>query len=764
MPRRSKTIRDRIPWARLLLGLAVVGPPLCIGGALPWVLPAFAVVVGAFVVRVCRPGRAAIRWPRGLGWFGVAAGLTALQWIPIGSGVLAWIAPGIADQTALALGGTELPAWSRVSVLPGATGMELARVLALGLLFFAAAQMSWRHTALAAVVAGTAVALTGVVHRGAGATAIYGVYAPVEGSLVGPSRIGILTSFVNPNHQSALLLLGIAAAFALLIDAGHQPGQRSRSAPLLPEVGLTLLAALALQTVVLLLSYSRAALVVALVLYGPALVVLAIRGAKAEGEGARAGAGGARSIAVAAAAAVALAIVVDGAQIRAQLETLLDSEAVESKLASVRAGLRLVEVSPWLGTGRGTAVDLLPVAREDLEPVVFTYIESIPVTFVVEWGPIVGGALLLAGIGWWVMTVRAGPGLGPRTLAVGLLAVGLHNGLDFGLELLGVAAPFVAVAGSIAPSAGRAHPRPRRARAVGGVVAAVTIVIAVSTMDATRWSLRGQPRALAEGVLEPAGALGRRPMDPRVHTQLARLAAERGDWDQVERRARVATRLAPGTVEPWLWRGAAATALGRPDAARAHDADALRRLVVPVEPALVEYLVRRYEPEALAALLPDDRARVAALLDALVEEAPEHADAAARAWEESHPDEPFALGHRVAVALARELPALALHHARLYHAESPGSARAALLVVRALSSFDPPRWEDMRELLEQVLARDDLDDPGAVEEQLILCLRQIGTPEAAKRVEELVPGLLARPAPRSVRLRRRRLAAAVAER
>ncbi|MEM9457158.1 MAG: O-antigen ligase family protein [Myxococcota bacterium] len=760
MLRPSKTIRDRIPWARLLLGLAVVGPPLCIGGVLPWVLPAFALVVGAFVVRVCRPGRAAIRWPRGLSWFGVAAGLTALQWIPIGSGVLAWVAPGIAEQTALALDGTELPAWSRVSVLPGATGMELSRVLALGVLFFCAAQMSWRHTALATVVAGTAVALLGVVHRGTGAVAIYGVYAPVESSVFGPSRIGILTSFVNPNHQSALLLLGIAAAFALLIDAEHQPGHRARGAPLLPEVRLTLLAALALQTVVLLLSYSRAALVVALVLYGPVLVVLALRRARGEGDGA----GRTRSIAVAAVAAVILSVVVDGAQIRAQLETLLDPEAVEPKLASIRAGLRLVELSPWLGTGRGTAVDLLPVVREDLDPVVFTYIESIPVTFIVEWGPVVGGALLLAGLGWWAMTVRAGSGPGPRTLAVGLLAVALHNGLDFGLELLGVAAPFVAVAGSIAPSAGGAHPRPRRARAVGGAVAALALLVAVSSFGDTRWSLRGQPRALAEGTLEPAQALGRRPMDPRVHTQLARIAAERGDWAQVERRAEVATRLAPATVEPWLWRGAAATAQGRPEAARAHDADALRRLAVPVEPVLVEYLARRYEPEALAALLPDDRDRVTALLDVLVEVAPDHADAAARAWVESHPDEPFALGHRIQVALGRQMPALALHHARLYHAESPGSARAALLVTRALSSFDPPRWEDMRRVLEQVLTRDDLDDPGAVEEQLILCLRQLGTPEAAARVEALMPGLLARPAPRPVRLRRRRLAAAVADR
>lgn len=738
----------KIPWARLLLGLAVVTPPLCIGGAPPWVLPVFVLIVAAFVIRVCRSGRAMLRWPLGLAWFGVAAAATALQWLPIGSEAVTYLAPGLAEETAFALTDTDLPTWSRLSVLPGATGMELARIAALGLLFFAAAQMPWRHTATATVVAATAVALVGVVHRGIGTSMIYGVYTPVEVSAFGDARVGILTSFVNPNHQSALLMLGIAAAFALLLDREHSGSGPSTPASQEPEVEIALCCALALQTVVLVLSSSRAALVLTLALYGPALVIIRLRAR-----------GGDRSMRLtfgALVAALTLALIVGGGQAWEQLRTLLDPELVEQKLGSVRAGLELLDLSPWLGIGRATAVDLLPLARDDIDPFVFTFIESVPVAFIVEWGPYIGGLLLLAFAGWWMLTLRSTARVGPRLLALGILAVAAHNCFDFNLEYLGVTASFVAIAGSISPS-NRAHPRPRHALVVAGVVATLAAILAIQTFGAGRAALRTQHLQVTEGTLEPRLALERRPLDANLHTQLAREAAERGAWNEVQVRARVAVRLAPSAVDPWLLLGAAATATEHPEAAREADAEALRRFHRPIDPELLDYVVERHDPEVLAELLPDDREQARALLDALVLAAPRHADAAAAAWVEAHPEDPFAQGHRIEVALASSTPGLALHHARLYYGQVPDSARAALYVARALSSFSPPRDAEVRTLLENALAREHLDDPGAVEEQLIHCLRRIGTPEALQRANELAASLLERPAPREVVRRRRQL-------
>ncbi|MCH9686083.1 MAG: O-antigen ligase family protein [Deltaproteobacteria bacterium] len=736
---------DRVPWARLLLGLAVVGPALCIGGALPWVLPAFVAVNAALLVRVCWPRTGSSRRPIGLGWFGVAAVITALHWIPIGNGVVTTVAPGIAQEVARALEGLDVPAWARLSVLPGATAMEVSRIAALGLLFFTAAQMSWRRTAKAVVVVATVVGLVGVAHRGMGVTAIYGLYTPVEISAFGEGRVGILTSFVNPNHQSGLLLLGIGATLALLLDTQRHQAR----GPLRPEVGFALVAALSLQVVVLLLSYSRAALGIAGLVYGPALLVVAIRRPP--------GTRYMRLILGPVIASVVVGLLVDGSRARAQLETLLDPESFERKFRSVRAGLRLIEHSPWLGTGRGTAIDLIPLVRTDLDPVVYTHIESVPVTLLVEWGPVLGGAMLLSFAGWWVLTMVRAKDMGRRLLALGILAVVLQNGFDFNLEYLGVAAPLVAVAGCIAPVSSRSRSEPGRALVVGITVAVVAGLIAVLSLGAGRTSLRLQHRAVASGQLDPAVAVGRRPLDAAVHVQLARKAADEGAWEEVERRAGVAARLAPSTVDPWLLRGAAATALGRAEDARTADTEALGRLRPPVDPELVGYLVGRYRPDALAEILPDDRERVQALLDALLEPAPLHADAVAEAWVQAHRDDPFTLAYRAEIALARTNPALALHHARLYYAAYPASARAASYVARSLSSFAPPRDAEACAVLEDALAYEALDDPGTLEEQLILCLRRVGTPQALEKVEAILPRLLARPAPRAVVRRRHQL-------
>ena len=68
--------------------------------------------------------------------------MTALAWLPLPHGLLELIAPGLTANLERVLAGTELSSWSRLSVHPGQTGLELARLLGLAGLFVAAAQLS----------------------------------------------------------------------------------------------------------------------------------------------------------------------------------------------------------------------------------------------------------------------------------------------------------------------------------------------------------------------------------------------------------------------------------------------------------------------------------------------------------------------------------------------------------------------------------------------------------------------------------------------
>ena len=87
----------RTPWTRVLLGVAVIGPALCIGGAPPVVVPAFCLVVAALWLRLC--SRSAqplpVPWIAGLG--GLVAVVIVVQWAPI-PGARQALAPDLAAR------------------------------------------------------------------------------------------------------------------------------------------------------------------------------------------------------------------------------------------------------------------------------------------------------------------------------------------------------------------------------------------------------------------------------------------------------------------------------------------------------------------------------------------------------------------------------------------------------------------------------------------------------------------------------------------
>ncbi len=750
---------SRIPWSRALLLLAVAGPALWLGGVKPWVVPAFVVVVAGLLVRRCLRSAAPLRVPA-LWWLGLlAAALTLLQWLPLPGGVLATLAPGLHAAVADLITGTELEAWNRLSVHPGQTGLEFARVLALTGLFVAAAQLSWRLVAAYVALTGTLVALIGLGHKLAGASAIYGVYRPRQELFGLGQELGspLLTSFVNPNHQAGLLLVGIFAAAATAVDLGARAKQtRGRaSSQRLADRAYLAWGTLAIQATALVLSMSRAALLAAAIV-APLALLVGLRQPKLAGrepEQARR-----RKLALAGVVVAMLGLAAtQGAW--DQLATLRDPASFRAKLRVVVEGARLLELSPLLGIGRGAFVDLFPLVDSEPGPVQFTHLESTPVAFVVEWG-VLGVALILGAAWWWWRSVRANASA-PRRLALcGLLALGIQSGADFSLDYLGVAAPAVALAGALGIS--------RRGHAwAGRRVLLATLIglllgesVAIAALPGS-WSLRRpRDRMLLAGEYPTSEALARTPLDPFVHLALAREHAAAGEWASARRRAEVAATLRPASLDAHLLAAVAAAELGAPLGAIEHVQRGLEALREPVAPALVDWLLARFpEPASLSAVAPDDPQAWTALARAIARGSPAHARALASARTLTHPNEAAPLRLATELALAGENYGLALHHARLLAALQPDAALVHKLRADARFGLGTrAQLEAAVAELEQARTNTRVDDPAVVDELLVTALLRLGDAASLDRAEQLLDGLLARRAKPAARRRREALA------
>ena len=82
-----------------------------------------------------------------------------------------------------------------------------------------------------------------------------------------------------------------------------------------------------------------------------------------------------------------------------ELGTLLDladpDSDLDTKLRVARDSTAMLGLSPGLGIGRGAFIDVFGPFDSQPSHVLHTHLESGPATFLVEWGPMVGGGLLL---------------------------------------------------------------------------------------------------------------------------------------------------------------------------------------------------------------------------------------------------------------------------------------------------------------------------------------------------------------------------------
>lgn len=747
----------RLPWTRSLFGLAVAGPALALGGVHPEVVAGWTVLVGALVWRIAKRSRTDLIRP----WPAVAlvflAAWTALAALPI-PGLREMIAPELHAWVADAVPRDAGPAG--LSVRPADTLSESIRLLGLAGVAFAAAQLSWRLSAAAVAASGLMVAGLGYVHAFVGTSKIFGVYTPRDA--LPETRAALLGTFVNPNHQSGLLLLASFAAAALALDQlyGARTARDAAKAEERRDRGLAMLGGISLLLPALLLSLSRGALV-AVAVFGPLALGLGLHKIPASrGSQSKHVRRGPLVLSIAALAGLVVAIGRHGAW--SELVSLFDdpNAAYDEKLAPTIEAADLAWRSPLLGTGRGTFVDLfaLHVPGSDR---VFTHLESAPVAAIVEWGVPVGSVVVLSGLWWWARALRhTGPTRERKAralLLLGIAALGLQSIVDFSLEFIGVAAPLVALVGALTP---HGTARVTRKKLVGlAPPIALAGAVALIALTPHGWARGSRTNAaVASGSLDLHDAIRWRPLDGGLHAVAARLALTEDDIDSAASHAAFATRTRAGSVDAWLVLSEVHARRGNLEARDRAFAQGLDRVRPPAPPALIAYIVeRRPQPQSAAAITPSRPMAFSTIIRGLREAgASEHADAMAQRRSETHPHELAPLLVRSQLAAERRNAALSLHFALLARATAPNSGAAHLAVVRA--TVQRHGVEEGLEVLDAIptatlLAR----DRDAVDELRVRLLLQRGDPESLERARQLADTLLLHSPDDTTRARRRAL-------
>ncbi|MCM2332400.1 MAG: O-antigen ligase family protein, partial [Anaeromyxobacteraceae bacterium] len=406
-------------------------------GGVSWQAQALTAVLcaAALVMAVHRPARhrggdlASSRKPASvlvLALGGMAL-LVALQLAPLPPAVLAALSPAGAEVQASTLGPLGgYPAWRPLSLDPGATALELAKLA------------SWTMAAAAAAVLARSRERQERLLRALGlagaavAVACYGAALAGLGRLTESGAV-----FVNPNHLASFLALTCWIALGF--------GLRARGPQRVAWLGAFVAAGSQV-----FLSLSRAGIAAFFVGAGVA-AILAIR----SGHAARAveGLAGERSwralrpfvapVAVFSALAVTAWLALD--RVVGELRTLTEIDA-DVKLSLWPLAWQALGQHPLVGVGRGAFGSVFPAYKVEPAQVTFTHLENTWLQVPLDVG-VPAGLALLAILGWaWVAAVRSRDLSRPMIGALaGIAAVAAHDLFDFSLELNAVAVPFLVV-------------------------------------------------------------------------------------------------------------------------------------------------------------------------------------------------------------------------------------------------------------------------------------------------------------------------------
>lgn len=665
-------IRDRV--AIVAAAGALAAAVLGVGGALRPVQAAVAALVAIALAAQALSRRLLDRPSPLVVALAIATGLTALQLVPLPPGLVASLSPTGAALRAQGAALAGVTAWPSLSLDPAGTLAALAGfVVLLGGAVVAlrlAATERGRHRLVAAVAgaAGAAAVIAGV-HEVVGATALYGLYEPVQAT---PPLLGPL---LNSNHLAGLTAMGAVAALGLFAHTGQRPPVR--------VVWALVAIACAVATVA---GQSRGgvlALLAGLAVAGIALLAQRLRTRGDRNRLARRARFLVSSLPLAIVALCTLVLIMyaSSAGVAQQLATTSVAELAEprSKFAAWHSSLELVREAPWTGIGRGALEPAFTRVHPASAQVTFSHLENEYIQAVVEWG--VPGALALAlAVAWLGVTAlrrwRDGP-LAAGALG-GLTVIAVQSNVDFGLSLLGVALPATALAATVAyvplrEAAGRALWRARALRGlhVAGLAAAALVLLAPISTPVTEdhedWAER------PASIEELRAAIARHPLDYLGYARAADALLREQDPAGVRYLSHALT-LHP--THPGLHVIAARllTKAGRDAQAAGEYAQAIRGRADP-RPVIREVVAALRDPNLAVAAIPAELPNIDLVVRALQEL--ERADLAAR-WLarvlETRPQEP---------RVCEYLYAISIEQGDLSAAEAAG--RHCLAVVPSVS-------------------------------------------------------------------------------
>lgn len=388
-----------------------------------------------------------------------------LQSLSLPEALVEALSPGHAmhvEATGELLGATDLP--TRLSLAPGASRQAALGWLAAAAALLAAAvagrQRRWRWALLAALV-GTALleAFFGAQRLFARATSIWGV--EVAGS---PDRLR--GTFVNADHLALYLEMALVVVFAWIYRSWRRARRQAAVEWRVVQVATPLICWLALFTA-LTFTGSRAGLLAGLgaTLAQGVLLAAALRSWRVAPAGVLAGA--------AAVAVVAWIGVEQG------FGRLLGTSAYEAAWNArpqiYSSSVDLWRLFPLTGSGLGTFEEAFPLVQPaDIAGRVWSHAHNGWLEMLVTTG-VVGAVLLVAGL-WCLLSGLRAVLMGARSsssrafalAALGaVLAVGLHETLDFGLTMPANAVTLAVIVGAALGAWRRYGEGPRSVRSPG---------------------------------------------------------------------------------------------------------------------------------------------------------------------------------------------------------------------------------------------------------------------------------------------------------
>ncbi len=446
----------------------------------------------------------------------VLIGLIAFTWfqlVPLPSEAVSLLAPSVYEirKTALSPLHQDAPAWMPLTLDAGLTVMEVGKLAFYLLIYWGARRLTRQigsdfifRVVTAAGVIGASVL---ICHRIVMPEKIYGFYSP-EFAFVSHGRIS--APLINENHLAAFL--GLCAAVAV----GRAAEAASHSAKIIAASIAALLGG------AVMLTLSRGG--IAAFIVGQCLFVGMRIWAKKDVGSSRVG-----WILAVSAASLGLGLFV--------AQDALVSEFADGsikKLDLLREELPLIARFPITGAGRGSFVAAFGLVSRTSAAFVVTHAENAVIQLLTDFGLIVGGFALAAFVfivGRFLL--RPPSSVSCAAALAALTAFGIHNLMDFNLEILGVAVIPAALIGvlyarasaraSVNPSS---HPKriPRPLVAAVGATALAAALFAFLFvrpfgLDTEEKRLREQIRDAKSTLFSPASlreALLRHPSDAYI--------------------------------------------------------------------------------------------------------------------------------------------------------------------------------------------------------------------------------------------------------